>query len=211
MTSTVRRLHGARDDEAVRRIFRATLVLGRPLDGVPLGMRAYERLCLGWYLEDGRQSARVLVDDGNVIGYALVCTDEQGHDRWVRRRALALGVRAVPAAVFDGFWRRRLRDAAVLRALPKPAGAHAHMNLLRAARSGSGALALCLEIDEVCRNAGHTAWYGEVNAPAGRRVNALERVVGEVVHRSPNHTLTWMTGSPIERLTVVRRLHAEAA
>jgi hypothetical protein len=211
MTAIVRTLVGAQDDEAVRRIFRATLALGRPLDVVPLCMRAYERLCLGWYLEGGRPSARVLVDGTDVIGYALVCTDERNYEHWLRRRALAVGFRAVPAAVISGFWRHRLRDAVVLHALPKPAVVHAHLNLVREARSGSGALALCQEIDEICRESGHDAWYGEVNARLGRRASALERVVGEVVFRSPNHTLTWMTGSPIERLTVVRRLQAMAA
>ena len=211
MTAIVRHLGSPHDDEAVCRIFRATLALGRPLDRVPRGMRAYEQLCLGWYLDEGRRDARVLADDGSVIGYALVCTDEPGHDRWVRRRAPAVGLRAVAGAVVSGLWRKRLHDAAVLHALPRPAGAHAHMNLARGARSVSGALALCLEIDQICRNAGHAAWYGEVNARAGRRANALERVIGEVVHHSPNHTLTWMTGSPVERLTVVRRLDAVAA
>lgn len=45
-----------------------------------------------------------------------------------------------------------------------------------------------------------------MNAPVGRRLQALERVVGPVTDRRLNHTLTWMTGEAVERLTVVRHL-----
>jgi hypothetical protein len=48
--------------------------------------------------------------------------------------------------------------------------------------------------------------YGEMNARAGRRVAALSRWGAEIVSRRPNGTLSWLTGSPIERLTVVRRV-----
>ncbi len=43
---------------------------------------------------------------------------------------------------------------------------------------------------------------------------ALERFVGSIVHRAPNHTLSWLMGRPVERLTVARTLppaHEEAA
>ena len=41
---------------------------------------------------------------------------------------------------------------------------------------------------------------------AGRRVAALSRWGAEVVSRRPNGTLSWLTGSPVERLTVLRRV-----
>jgi hypothetical protein len=59
-------------------------------------------------------------------------------------------------------------------------------------------------VDERCRQAGLPGWYGEINAPVGRRASALERVVGPVVHRAPNHTLSWLMDRPVERLTVAR-------
>jgi len=61
-------------------------------------------------------------------------------------------------------------------------------------------------VDRVCREAGLHAWAGEVNGVVGSRHAALERVVGPVVGRRPNHTLTWLAGAPVERLTVVRRV-----
>ena len=54
--------------------------------------------------------------------------------------------------------------------------------------------------------AGFESWYGEMNARAGRRVAALSRWGGEIVSRRPNGTLSWLTGSPVERLTVLRRV-----
>jgi len=47
-----------------------------------------------------------------------------------------------------------------------------------------------------------------MNARAGRRTAALGRWGAEVVSRRPNATLTWLTGAPVERLTVLRRVAA---
>jgi hypothetical protein len=47
-----------------------------------------------------------------------------------------------------------------------------------------------------------------MNARAGRRVAALGRWGAEIVSRRPNATLTWLTGAPVERLTVLRRVAA---
>jgi hypothetical protein len=54
--------------------------------------------------------------------------------------------------------------------------------------------------------AGFESWDGEMNARAGRRVAALNRWGAEIVSRRPNGTLSWLTGSPVERLTVLRRV-----
>jgi hypothetical protein len=67
-------------------------------------------------------------------------------------------------------------------------------------------LALVQCVDERCRRAGLPGWYGEINALVGKRASALERIVGPIVDRAPNHTLTWLRGRPVERLTVVRTL-----
>ncbi|MBA2280178.1 MAG: hypothetical protein H0W25_02950 [Acidimicrobiia bacterium] len=126
MTAEVRRLEGDRDDAAVRHIFRSTIALGRPLGAPPPALRTYEGLCLDWYLGAGRADARLLADGERVLGYALVCTDEDAYHRWSRRRALRAALRVVPAATTSRFWRLRLRDAATLRSSPRPVGAHAH-------------------------------------------------------------------------------------
>ena len=163
-TARVRGIVDASDDLAIRTIFRTSLALGRPLPDPPPAFAAYEDLCVAWYLTEGRADVRVLVDDAGVLGYAFVCTDEERYERWLRRRVPRVGLRALPAAVTSPFWRKRLRDAATLRRAPHPADAHAHVNLVPGARTGLGALALCMAIDDVCRAAGHDAWYGEVNA-----------------------------------------------
>jgi hypothetical protein len=60
-------------------------------------------------------------------------------------------------------------------------------------------------VDEACRTAGRHAWYGEINARAGRRAAAIVRHWGaDIVHRAPNHTLSRMLAEPVERLTVRR-------
>lgn len=72
--------------------------------------------------------------------------------------------------------------------------------------------ALCLdwylrpEIDARCAALGLPGWYGEINAPTGRRALALEVHGARVVHRAHNHTLSWLAQMPIERLTVARPL-----
>jgi hypothetical protein len=72
---------------------------------------------------------------------------------------------------------------------------------------------VCVEPDAFARwqqravaVAGFESWYGEMNARTGRRVAALGRWGAEVVARRRNGTLTWLTGSPVERLTVLRHV-----
>jgi hypothetical protein len=79
---------GSDDHGAVGAIFGSTLLLGRELPFSLPDLHRYESLCLDWYLGPGREDAAVVeADDGRVVGYALVCTDEQAHARWMRRRA----------------------------------------------------------------------------------------------------------------------------
>ncbi|HYV59038.1 MAG TPA: hypothetical protein VFA62_03100, partial [Acidimicrobiia bacterium] len=66
-------------------------------------------------------------------------------------------------------------------------------------------------VDEVVADAGFQSWYGEMNARAGRRVAALGRWGAEIVSRRPNATLSWLTGAPVERLTVLRHVSAGRA
>lgn len=208
----------ASDDAAVRTLFWSTLVGGSaaPFDPSHEVMRAYERLCLDWYLTAGARWASVVVDDDDhPVGYALVCCDE----RSARRAVVAGSARFVAAAVgaavggrLDStsrtFVRLRLRDAGALVRSSRHdvPSAHAHLNLTGAARNTSAVLAVRARIDEIVLGAGHDGWFGEINTRHGRRASALERSGFEVVGREPNHTLSWLAGEPVDRLTVVRRL-----
>ena len=84
---------GSNDHGAVRAIFGSTLLLGRELPFSLPDLDRYESLCLDWYLGPGREDAAVVeAHNGRVVGYALVCTDEQAHTRWMRRRAARFAV-----------------------------------------------------------------------------------------------------------------------
>jgi hypothetical protein len=202
-----------RDDrEAIRRIFSSTLVLGRPL--TVDGLSAYADFSLGWYL-DCAESASVHLERHRVTGYVLICTDEATFDAHQRRAAvtyvaalarLAAGGRLGPDA--RRFHRLRLRDGwALHRHSPeRPADAHIHLNLLPGARATQAGRRLVDEADRVVGDAGHDAWYAQINAPVGRRADALVRLGAEVVHRDENRTLSELVGRPVERLTIVRKL-----
>jgi hypothetical protein len=202
------------DDAAVRSLFLATMLLGRPLHRPVSRLREYADLSLGWYLGPGRADAAVAVDrEGRLVGYALVCTDEPAAARWQVSGALRLSALVAGDAArgrLDGpsraFWSARLTDAAGLVRVRRaaPAQAHAHINVDRTARQGSTALALLAHIDERCRAAGHDRWYGEINERTGHRARAVERLGGRVVGREPNHSFSRLLDEPVERLTVVR-------
>jgi hypothetical protein len=203
------------DEPSVQRIFRGTLALGRPLPFPLPGLARYERLCLRWYLRRGWSDAAVLDAGGMVFGYALACTDEADYRRWAVP-ATAAWLASVALALAGGrlprdaaaFYRHRLLDGveAVRRTTAPPMPAHAHLNLDRAARAGDSGLALLRHVDDRCRQAGLPGWYGEINCRRGRRGAALREAGFELVRRAPNHTLTWLLGEPVERLTVVRVL-----
>lgn len=206
------------DEVAIRRVFRATLALGHPAPFGPEAERAllpYERLCLGWYVDGGRDAACVLSAGERVVGYAFVCLDPVAFGRWQRRAGLRLTAQVVPRLLarrypepVDRFYRLRLRDGWELwrhqqdgvDGLP-----HAHMNASETMGGLPGRL-LADHIDATVAAAGFPAWYGEMNARAGRRTAALSRWGAEVVDRQPNRTLTWLAGAPVERLTVLRRV-----
>lgn len=202
----------ASDEVHLRRLFRETLVLGAPLPFLLADGGRYEALCLDWYLGRGRCDAVVVDAGGEVVGFALVCTDQAAYRRWVRGRAaryalysISTLLRTPPHSALARFHRSRLRDGWVLlRSPPPPFAAHAHMNVRAQQLGGWAGLALVNCIDERCREAGVPGWFGEINAPVGRRARALERVVGPVVHRAPNHTLSWLVGHRVERLTIAR-------
>lgn len=212
---SLRRL-GPGDDDLVRDVFWSTFVLGRVPDGVPR-LRRYEDLCLGWYLRAERAEVRLAVDGSTVAGYVLVGTRPDEHRRWLRPRATWFAL-AEAAAVARGrrpgpagrFVRLRIADGWALRSAPSPMPVHVHLNLLPAARGFEAARLLVEHADEVCRRLGGPGWFGEINAPVGRRSAALERLGLRVVHRAPNRTLTALADRPVERLTAVRTLASPA-
>ena len=201
-----------RDDVEVRRLFRETLVMGHPLPFALSDGGRYEALCLDWYLGAGRRDAVVADAGGQIAGFALVCTDQAGYRRWVRARAARYALYSVltllrsdPRSPVARFHRCRLRDGWVMMRSPAPPfPAHAHINVNLDRRAGGTGWALVKSVDGRCRRAGLSGWYGEINAPVGRRARPLERFVGSIVHRAPNHTLSWLLGRPVERLTLAR-------
>ncbi len=205
----------ADDLRTVRRIFRETLVLGRPVVLAEDLLDRYESLCLGWYLGPGRADAAVVEDRGRVVGYALVCTDAEADRAWERREA-ARFVRFVVPRLMCRRWDRRtaqfcrlrLRDGLDLwrAGADPPARAHAHVNVVSGRRTGQAGRLLLDHVDARCRARGLTAWYGEINAPRGRRAAALDRLGVHVVRAHPNRTLSWLGGAPVDRLTVLRQV-----
>ena len=206
---------GPADLDAVRAIFRATLVLGRPGVLADDMLDRYESLCLSWYLGPGRADAAVVEDRGRLVGYALVCTDSASQRGWERREAARFVRFVVPRLLLrrwdrrtTGFCRRRLRDGVDLWRAggDPPARAHAHVNIVAGRRTGQAGRLLLDHVDARCRARGLTAWYGEINAPRGRRAAALDRLGVRVVRSTPNRTLTWLSGAPVDRLTVLRQV-----
>lgn len=202
-----------RDEAELRRLFRETLVMGRPLPFALADGGRYEALCLDWYLGRGRPDAAVVELGGQIVGFALVCTDQEAFRRWARVRAaryaaysLLTLVRTGPRSPIARFHRLRLRDGWVMMRSPAPVfPAHAHINLRPGQRAGRSGRALLTHVDARCRRAGLAGWYGEINAAVGRRASALG-LLGSIAHRAPNHTLSWLAGRPVERLTLVRPL-----
>ena len=214
ITELVVRPLSERDEIELRQVFRDTFVMGRPLSFHLNDGGRYEALCLDWYLGIGRQDAVVVDAGGQIVGFALVCTDQAAFQRWVRSRAARYAVFSVltlartnPWSPLARFHRSRLRDGWVMLRSPSlPFRAHAHVNVRPHQLAGWAGLALLNSVDERCRRAGLAGWYGEINALVGRRASALQRVVGSIMHRAPNHTLSWLVGRPVERLTVARTL-----
>ena len=205
------------DEPELRRVFRATIALGHPISlgaDFDAALRPYERLCLEWYLGAAREQACVLRDGDRVVGYALVCLDPEAFARWQQRAGARFTAQVVPRllarrypASMRRFYRLRLRDGWDLwRHSEDRVGGlpHAHMNATTT--GGLPGRLLADHVDAAVAAAGFESWYGEMNARAGRRVAALSRWGAEIVSRRPNATLSWLTGSPVERLTVLRRV-----
>lgn len=197
-------------------LFWDTFVLGAPVPFEVRNKPLYEDLVLGWYRSHPGDS-RVVVADGAVVGYVLVCTEQRPFERQQQRAGLHYLERVLPRLLgssisgderrflayrlLDGYEAWRDED-------PKAVGAHAHFNVARGHRSGLLVRDFVEHIDEMCLGAGLTHWTGQINARKGRRLGLLLSYGFHVDSRTPNRTLTWLTGSRVERLTVVRRVGA---
>lgn len=209
------------DDGVIRSIFRETLLLGREVPGQWPDLAAYESLCLDWFLGRGRIDSAVLEDDeGRAVGYVLVCADPDHLRRWETRAGLRFFLRIGTGLVAGRyeeqaarFYRTRIQDGWDLwRHSPSlPNLGVVHMNMRPSARAGGAGRLLADHADRRVAAAGLDGWYGEINAPAGARARALERLGGQVVHRGRNRSLSAVVGAPVERLTVVRRLEGHRA
>jgi hypothetical protein len=206
----------AADEPAVRALFLATAAAGRPLQLDAADMAAYADLCLGWYLDVDGSACAVLQEGDAVVGYAMVALDDAAHARWVRPRALRWGARGLgrmplaPTGDAAAFTRRRILDGLVtaVRGVAPPMPAHFHFNVAGSRRGTTAGFLLAGHADRVVRHAGLPGYYGEVNVPVAKagRALALQRLGARVVHRQRNHTLSWLAGEPVDRLTVVRSL-----
>jgi hypothetical protein len=214
----VLRSASAADEAAIRRIFRGTVLLGRPLPFAHPDLAAYEELCLGWYLAEGRA---VVVEQGGLVrGYLLACLDEGAHARWTRwegQRWARRAARSLVTGRLQGdaarFCRLRLRDGVEALQLGRLSSlpAHAHLNLDPDVRDAGIGHRLAGAMDALVEQAGLPGWYGEINVPAGGSLDALLRQGVRVAGRMPNRTFTWLLGAAVERVTVERVLAERTA
>lgn len=208
----VRPLHSGVEHE-VRRVFRDRFVADRLRAIGDHDMRAYESMCLEWYLTGGRAQSRAIIADGQVRGCALVCLDGAAYDRWGQKVAAqwlsTTMARYITGSAPDAsrqFVRHRLSDGLRRRRgrLPAVLSAHARLHL-------DGAIddvvpCLVREVDEIVRAAALPGWDAELNLPAGQSVNAFPRDHDLVVHRLRSETLSWPHGRPVDRVRIARRL-----
>lgn len=202
---------------AIEDLFRATMLAGDPMPFFLNGIEHYTRFSLDWYFHSATARVFVILDNGRVVGYALVATDPAAYGRSIKRALVGLALRMSGQLLLGridtqsrAFYRHRIHDSWNIwrdrRRIDVHDEPHAHMNVVTDARSGTTAAALIAAVDSTVRASGHKSWVGEVNAEAGRRRKALERVVGTVLDERPNVTVSRLVGRPIVRYTVRRSL-----
>lgn len=202
------------DEPAVRAIFRSTLALGSPLPFRHPGLDSYERLCLDWYLGEGRDEAVVVEAGGEPVGYLLLCLDDRRFAAWQRVEALRWTADAArltldprcPSAARRFTVLRTLDGLASLGAVSAPYEAHIHTNLLPGHRGRRTVFRLVDHADGRVEAAGLEGYAGEVNVPLERSLHALEAEGVAVLHRTLTRTFTWLHGSPVDRLLIGRSL-----
>ena len=198
----------------VSQLFWENMLIGHPLPFELACKVTYEKFCLDWYLNNPHHSV-VAMHGNNVVGYALVCADQESYEKVERRNIIRLTLALIIAVVSFRinrlsleFYVRRLRDSLTLlksrHQIPDDVDIHAHVNIDHAHHNGTIARMLRDHVDARCIELGRRGWFGEMNAVGGSRVVGLQRVVGTVVSVDKNHTFTWLMGEPVSRLTTVR-------
>lgn len=204
------------DGLEVRRLFRATITRARSRALEYADIVAHERLCVDWYLTEGRADVRVVEQGGEIVGYLLVCLRQADYEAWARRYAVRWAGRMAYRLVtgrLRGEARRfagaQARDRLTDRwdAPPRPFAAHAHVYLAPHVCDDEGGRRLIGAVDELVRTAGLAGWCGDVvDVPGGSSLRAFERAGARVVRRVPDHASSWAHGAPVRRASVVRSL-----
>lgn len=203
------------DGLEIRRLFRATFGPRRPHGLEYADLVSYERSCIDWYLTIGRADARVVEQEGEIVGYLLACLDQSGHDAWSRRRAVRWAGRAayrLATGQLGGDARRfsalHIEDLLAARQLgnPRPFPAHAHLHIAASARDAGIGHRLVTTMDDLVEREGLRGWYGQVDVPVGGSLGPFERSGVRIVHHRSNRTSSWTHGTPVHRVTVARSL-----
>lgn len=194
-------------------IFWDTFALGSPIPFRLTTADVYERLALDWY-RDHPEPSRVAMVDGQIVGYVLVCLNHAAFEANQIRNGLSYLRHVLPlfttpisryerkfilSRLIDGFEAWRDED-------PMAVGAHAHFNVAQGFRSGLLVKEYVEHIDAMCSEAGLTHWFGQMNARNGRRIRLLEEYGFTVMSARYNRTLSWMTRSEVQRITVIREI-----
>lgn len=216
----MRTLSARGHESSIRDLFWETLSVGKPLPFVLSCARQYEKLGLGWYLTHGIDDAVVVERDGNLIGYGLFCADAKSFKRYQNRQLVRLFLYVLFAfftfrinvesrrfywfRICDAFVIFRSRDR-----LPNDIHAHAHLNVNISNHDGFAARMLRSHSDAMCRRHGFDSYFGEMNAVGNKRLLSLQRVGGDVVNESRNFTFSWLAGTQVRRLTLVRTVETK--
>lgn len=202
------------DRADVHRLQRDTLVLGRPL---PVPVMDLDHL-LGFFLDyyvliEPEFGVIVEADDGVAVGFGLGSADAHRRERWMQRRAAAVGWRWLTRwprydAFTKAFYRRRLADAReVLDDPPVKPSAVMHWSVLPTVR-GRVMWTMLRHFRDAFAARGLATFGGEYPLVLSRNSpDSWLRLNIQPVHQAPHHTLTWLLGEPVQRLV----LHVDIA
>ncbi len=207
-------------ESRIRALFWETVSIGKPLPFTLSCASRYEELGLGWYLSHGIDDAVVVERDGNVIGYGLFCADAKSFKKYQNRKLILLALGVLFALITFRtnvesrrfYWFRICDSFAIFRSrntLPNDVHAHAHLNVNSANHDAFAARMLRGHSDAMCLRHGLNAYFGEMNAIGGKRLLSLRRVGGDVVNESRNFTFSWLAGTQVRRLTLVRTVDSQ--
>ncbi len=197
----------------VRRIVRASILVGRPISLEYADLVSYERLCIDWYLTVARRHVRIVVHEGEIVGCLLACLDQPAYDAWFRRRVLRWATGTLHRLVTGQlgadarrFVAHRVRDGlAAQRAVGEPPfPAHARLYVGTPVDGVDVRERLTVTMDAMVRAAGLAGWCSRVDLPEGQSTQTSARAGFRVVDRRHNRTGSWLLGTPVHRVTLAR-------